>query len=326
MHRNFYEKMISRRYLRIKVMQAIYAKQANAKEDLVTGEKNLNASIQNCEVLSYHFFSVFPEIKRYLEDKFEECKAKNYPTYEDLHPNTKFADNLVIKQMEESSYFRTKWESLKVDWSMYPELISQLFQKISELPEYQEYMNTPERDYRSDKDLVLLIIEKVFAESELLHWCFEEKFVHWFDDYNDALLQVYQTITFWRESAANVEGIKLFKDPVEDKEFYQNLYRKTILNDGKYHQLIEEKLHNWESERIIETDMILMKMAVCELLEFPNIPTKVTINEYIEIAKVYGSDKSATFINGMIDRIAADLREDGALNKSGRGLLDRSCK
>ena len=148
--------------------------------------------------------------------------------------------------------------------------------------------------------------------------------MHWFDDYNDALLQVYQGISFWKASQEQVKMSPLYKDETEDVLFFKNLYKLTIKNDAEYESMIEANLKNWESDRIIETDMILMKMAICELMEFPSIPTKVTINEYIEIARSYGSEKSGLFINGLVDKIARELREEGRLNKQGRGLLDRS--
>ena len=310
--------------MRIKVMQALYAKQANTEEDLLTGEKELEKSIERCEELSFHFYSIFPEIKRYLENKFEERKSKNFPSEGDLNPNMKFVNNLVIAQMENSRQLNRKWDEFKINWAQQKELIIKLYNSITELPEYQLYMQNEENSYKQDKELVLTIIEKVFAESTLLHWYFEEKFVHWFDDYNDALLLVYQSITFWKASMKEVQAAPLYKDAAEDIAFFKNLYRKTISNRREYMGMIEENLKNWESDRIIETDKILMQMAICELLEFPNIPTKVTINEYIEIAKTYGSEKSGIFINGLIDKIANELREEGRLKKTGRGLLDRS--
>lgn len=310
--------------MRIKVMQALYAKQANADEDLRIGEKNLSKSIQQCETLSYYFYSIFPEIKRYLENKFDERKTKNYPTPEDLNPNTKFIDNQVIRQMEESEQLNSMWNKLKVDWSTHPDLIIKLYTQISEMDEFQAYMSSKENSYKADKAIILLIVEKIFGESQLLHWYFEERFVHWSDDYNDALLQVYQSITFWKASNPQVTASPLFKNEEEDVEFYKNLYKKTISHDQEYEDMITSNLQNWETERIIETDMILMKMAVCELMEFPSIPTKVTINEYIEIAKVYGSEKSGIFINGMVDKIARQLREEGLLHKTGRGLINQS--
>lgn len=319
--RSKFFKMISRRYLRIKVMQGLYARSANPNETIADGLKKLEKTIQSCNDLSYYFFSIFPEIKDYVLAKFEECKNKNFPTEEDLHPNTRFVDNLVIRQMEENQALTKKWNALHVNWSTQVELLSQLYTAITELPEYAACMNAPAQSYKADKELVLAIIEKVLAESELLHWFFEEKNLHWFDDYNDALLSVYQNIVFWKASQEQVPVAPLYKDEVEDVKFYKDLFTKTANNGDKYYEIIEKNLRNWEAERIIETDMILMKMALCELLEFPSIPVKVTINEYIEIAKTYGSEKSGTFINGLIDKIANDLRNEGNLNKSGRGLI-----
>lgn len=313
--------MISRRYLRIKVMQAIYARAATPDETIADGLKKLNKAIQSCSDLSYYFFSIFPEIKDYVAAKFEECKNKNFPTEEDLNPNTRFVDNLVIKQMEECTALQRKWNALHVNWSQQVELISQLYTSITELPEYAACMNAEKPSYKADKELVLAIIEKVLAQSELLHWFFEEKNLHWYDDFNDALLIVYQNIVFWKASQEQVPVAPLYKDETEDVKFYKELFTKTVENGDGYYDIIEKNLHNWEAERIIGTDMILMKMAMCELMEFPSIPVKVTINEYIEIAKTYGSDKSGTFINGLIDKIANDLRQEGRLNKTGRGLI-----
>lgn len=307
--------------MRIKVMQGIYARTANPSETITEGLNKLNKAIKNCSDLSYYFFSLFPEIKDYALAKLEELKNKNFPTEEDLNPNTRFVDNLVIKQMEACTALQKKWNALHVNWSQQVELLSQTYSAITELPEYAACMNAPAQSYKADKELVLAIIEKVLAQSELLHWFFEEKNLHWYDDFNDALLTVYQNIVFWKASQEQVPVAPLFKDETEDVKFYKDLFTKTIENSDAYYDIIEKNLHNWEAERIIGTDMILMKMALCELMEFPSIPVKVTINEYIEIAKTYGSEKSGTFINGLIDKIANDLRKEGKLNKTGRGLI-----
>lgn len=307
-------------------MQALYAKQANADEDIASGEKKLDQSIERCQELAYYFYSIFPVIKNYVENKLNDRKNKNYPTPEDLNPNTKFVDNLVIKQIEDNKYLQSRWNELCINWYQQTDMIAKLFTEITELEEYQAYMADDTRTYKADKEIILTIITKIFAESSLLHWFFEEKYVHWFDDYNDALLLVYQNITFWKASQEQTIIPPMLKDVKEDTLFYKNLYRKTITNWADNFKMIESKLQNWESDRIIETDMILMQMALCELTEFPEIPIKVTMNEYIEIAKLYSSNKSANFINGMIDRFAVELKEEGRLNKTGRGLLNQSLK
>lgn len=316
--------MISRRYLRIKVMQAIYAINYNTEEDIVAGEKKLDRSIQQCYELSFYFFSLFPFIKLYVENKLEDRKNKNFPTELDLNPNTKFIQNAVIQQIEDSTILKKKWKEYKINWYQEKDLIAKIFTEISELPEYQTYMQTAETSYKTDKELVLAIIEKVIAPSTLLHWYFEEKNLHWFNDYNDALLLTVQNILYWKPKQEQVPIQAMFKDPEADAAFYKNLYRKTIINGKEYLAIIDAKLDNWEADRIIETDMIIMKMALCEIMEFSEIPIKVTMNEYIDIAKSYGSLKSGTFINGLLDKIAEDLRQAGKINKQGQGLINKS--
>lgn len=314
--------MVSRRYLRTKVMQGIFASEANAKEDLNLGEKKLTASIESCYTLFCYFLSLFPELKRYRLNKIEDLKGKLFPTYEDLNPNTKFVDNLVIAQIEDNVTLNQLWNQLSVRWDDEGDFIVQIFQEVYKSEEFQYYMNNPERSYEEDKKLVLSIVENVFAQSELLHWFLEEKNVHWFDDYNEALLMVYKNITNFSYKKGNNNKITpLFKDSV-DVEFYKTLYRKVMLNNKEYSTMIETKLQNWEMERVMGIDMILMKMAICEFTEFEEIPLKVTINEYIELAKYYSSTKSGLFINGLLDKIILELKEEGRLNKIGRGLIN----
>ena len=314
--------MVSRRYLRTKVMQGIFASEANAKEDLNLGEKKLTASIESCYTLFCYFLSLFPELKRYRLNKIEDLKGKLFPTYEDLNPNTKFVDNLVIAQIEDNVTLNQLWNQLSVRWDDEGDFIVQILQEVYKSEEFQYYMNNPERSYEEDKKLVLSIVENVFAQSELLHWFLEEKNVHWFDDYNEALLMVYKNITNFSYKKGNNNKITpLFKDSV-DVEFYKTLYRKVMLNNKEYSTMIETKLQNWEMERVMGIDMILMKMAICEFTEFEEIPLKVTINEYIELAKYYSSTKSGLFINGLLDKIILELKEEGRLNKIGRGLIN----
>jgi N utilization substance protein B len=235
-------------------------------------------------------------------------------------------DNKVILQIDENVSLNKLYKELKINWSNDADFIVQVNHEIVNLPEYQEYMKNSQRSYKEDKDLVLAIVEKVFVESELIHWFFEEKNIHWFDDYNEALLMLYKNIQQFKESQGNHCSIaSLFKETSEDeesdKEFYKRLYTLTLAHNREYEERIEQKLQNWELERMMGIDIILLKMALCEFTEFPSIPVKVTINEYIELAKTYSSAKSKQFINGMLDKIAVDLKEEGKLNKMGRGLV-----
>ncbi|MCL2290396.1 MAG: transcription antitermination factor NusB [Bacteroidetes bacterium] len=314
--------MVTRRYLRIKVLQALYAVEKNPKEDFLTSEKKLDQAIQNCQILSVYFLTLLPEIVHYRTLRLEELKEKNNPTAEDLNPNTKFIDNEVIKQIEENKSIQQFCVNHYVDWSDRYDFIAQMYHEIANSELFIAYFTTPERSYKEDKEFVLNVLSKLFAESELLHWFLEEKNVHWFDDYNDALLTAYKNIERFKENQSNqLTLIPLFKDE-DEVTFYKDLFRKTLLHNADYQKRIDEKLQHWESERVMDIDTILMKMAMCELTQFPTIPVKVTINEYIELAKLYSSRKSGVFINGILDNIITDLKNEGLLNKMGRGLIN----
>jgi len=314
--------MVTRRYLRIKVFQALYALEKNRKEDFLVSEKKLNQTIQNCQVLSVYFISLLPEIAHYRSLRLEELKEKVNPTEEDLNPNSKFIDNLVIKQIEENTNIKQLCRNYKIDWNDRYDFIAQMYHEIANSDLYSKYLNSPERSYKEDKNFVLDMIEIIFAESELLHWFLEEKNVHWFDDYNDALLATYKNIEKFKENQPKQKPLTPFFKNDDEITFYQDLFRKTLLYNAEYQKRIDDKLLHWESERIMDIDTILMKMAMCELTQFQTIPIKVTINEYIEIAKLYSSRKSGVFINGILDSIVTDLKNEEVLNKMGRGLIN----
>jgi N utilization substance protein B len=314
--------MVSRHYLRTKVLQAIYAHEMNPMEDVVMGERKLTKSIESCYTLFLSLFSLIPELKRYRFNKMEDAKSKMYPTEEDLNPNTKFVDNLVLAQIENNETLQKAWINHHISWSNDTDFIAQMFQEITMTSEYNSYLANKTRSYDEDKEFILTIIDKVFAHSELLHWFFEEKNVHWFDDYNTALLILYKNISSFKEKKGNNCKILPLVKSNDDIEFYKSLYIKTLLNDEAYQELIVSHLKNWEADRVMGIDMILMKMAICELIHFPAIPVKVTLNEYIELAKWYSSIKSGVFVNGLLDRVVVDLKAQNQIHKTGLGLID----
>ena len=315
--------MVNRRYLRTKVMQAIFAHTLNEKESIASGEKKLVNSIEGCYKLFLYFFLLFPTLKRYRLNKFEDLKNKINLTKEDLSPNTKFADNLVIEQIEDNETLKRLWIHYKVKFpEVHQDTIVQLYYDIEKMPEFENYMQREERSYKEDKEIILEIIANCIVEHPQLHWLFGEMNVHWFDDYNEALSMMYLNIEDFKESKTTDNRISVLLKNNDDKDFYIDLYRKTILRSTEFETMIESKLRNWERERIMVMDMILMKMALCELLEFPTIPVKVIINEYIELAKTYSSAKSGIFINGLLDQLLVQIKEEGKLHKIGRGLID----
>lgn len=312
--------MVSRHFLRIKTMQALYAYNANPKAEPRTYEADLIKAIKGTYELFLWLFALLPEIAFYRMKKLESLKEKYNPTHEDLNPNTRFVDNRVIRQIEENKILKQLWPKYHILWEDEKDLIAKLFHEIELLPEYEAYMASTQNNYFEDKKIVLAIIEKVFASNDLLHWYLGEKNTHWIDDYEEAMLMFYQNVKEFKETKGDECRIdSLFKGE-EDEKFCRELFRKTLDHASEYTQMIEGKLQNWERERVIQMDLLLMQMALCELLEFPSIPIKVTLNEYIEIAKWYSSDKSKVFINGILDRLIVDLHDSGQLVKTGRGL------
>jgi len=312
--------MVSRHYLRIKAMQALYAYNANPEAKVRDYEVGMLKSVRSLYELFLWLFALLPEIAFYQMKKLESRKEKYNPTEEDLHPNMKFVNNQVIRQIETNKTLTLLWPKHHVLWENDTDLISKLFREIENLPEYEAYMSSQENTYAEDKKFVLVIIEKVFAPNDLLHWFLGEKNTHWIDDYEEAMLMFYQNVKDFKETNADECRIDTLFKSEEDEQFCRQLFRKTIDNADEYTQMIQAKLQNWELERVINMDMLLMQMALCELLEFPSVPIKVTLNEYIEIAKWYSSDKSKVFINGILDRLIVDLRDSGRLVKTGRGL------
>jgi N utilization substance protein B len=301
-------------------MQALYAYNANPKANVSSAETDLLKSVRSCYALFLWLFALLPEIAFYRTKKLDSLKEKYNPTAEDLNPNTKFVNNAVIRQIENNKELQILWPKYHILWEDETDLIAKLFHEIEQLPDYEVYMANRENDYQEDKKFVLTVIEKVFAENDLLHWYLGEKNTHWIDDYDEAMMMLYQNVKEFKESKGDECRIDSLYKSNEDELFCKQLFRKTIEHAAEYTQMIEEKLQNWELERVINLDMLLMQMALVELLEFPQIPIKVTLNEYIELAKWYSSDKSKVFVNGILDRLIVDLRDNGRIVKTGRGL------
>lgn len=302
-------------------MQALYAHSFKPYEAVTAAEADLIRTVKNCYPLFIWLFSIFPELTYYRSNKLEDLKGKHIPTQEDLNPNTKFVDNKVIAQIEQNVTLRKLIPQYRINWSEDTDFIVKLFHAIEELDEYKKYMSTREGTYEEDKKLVLDIIQNIFIEDEHMRWFFGEKDVNWLDDYDEALMMLYMNISDFKQAKGDdCKILTLFKNTREDERFCRQLFVKTLENDTEYEKMIESKLQNWELERVIGMDMLLMKMAICELTEFPDIPVKVTLNEYIDLAKYYSSDKSKIFVNGILDKIIVDLRDQGKLKKEGRGL------
>lgn len=312
--------MISRRMLRIKVIKALYAHMKSDADSLMASEKMLVTSIDKTYDLYFLMMSLIVEMAHYAEQRQEMAKKKQLPNYEDLNPNRKFVDNAVVRLLAQSDSVNDYLAARKLSWAQYPELIKTLFAQLEQSDYYQKYMTSQERSFREDLALVTEFYTRELEESEVLENAIDEMSILWNDDLGFALIMVTRTLSNMRPSHTDVKVLPKFKS-IEDLDFARELFTKSVVNFDEYQEDIEKYTRNWDVERIAFMDNLIMATAMAELISFPSIPVKVTLDEYIEIAKYYSTHGSSTFINGILDKIVASLTAEGKINKSGRGLI-----
>ena len=255
------------------------------------------------------------------KDQQEKSQQKHLLTTEDLNPNMKFIKNALLVQMSDSQSLKNAFERYKIqNWELDNEYVEVIFRSILESDIYASYMNS-KFSFNNDKQCVVDLFKEVIAPNEKLYNYLEDRNLTWLDDLpvvNTALVKLLNKAK--ENSSDDYFTPQLFKDD-EDKEFGVELLRNTVLNIESYSEEISLKTQNWDKDRIADIDFVLLQMAICEFHEFPSIPTKVSINEYIEIAKEYSTPKSNVFINGVLDKIVKEYDENKTLNKVGRGLM-----
>ncbi|MDP4684469.1 MAG: transcription antitermination protein NusB [Crocinitomicaceae bacterium] len=315
--------MLNRRHLRIKVLQALYAYFQSNDENYRHTENELMQSVERIYDLYISYILTFPELKGLAEHRMDESKKKMRPTEEDLNPNLKFVDNKLIALIEESKELRRISEERKVNWvgDEHQEMLRKILLTIRESEVYIQHMNDESRDFESDKMFVLDLFKAEIANSEIFYNYLEEKSIHWMDDIDLTCSMVLKTLKQAVEGE-KLEILPLYKPNDDEQEFIRELLRKTISLNSENEKLIDDLTQNWELDRIAKMDIILMKMAITELQIFNNIPTKVTLNEYIEISKFYSTPKSNGFINGILDKAIDRLTADKKIKKIGRGLVN----
>jgi N utilization substance protein B len=265
--------------------------------------------------------SLLVEIADYAENRIEIKRNKHQPTPEDLNPNTKFIDNQLIKQLRENRVLRAYIEKQKLTWANHPDLIKELYLIIQESDFYKQYMGTSGRSYTEDRKFAEKVFNNVFLVSEELYQVLEEQSIYWNDDVDFVISVINKTLKkFTEHSSASTGLMPLFKDE-DDREFAKDLFRKAIINHDELQVLVKSHSNNWDLERIAFMDILIMQLAITEFLYFPSIPTKVTMNEYIELSKFYSTEKSRNFINGILDKTLKDLKKEDKVQKAGRGLI-----
>ncbi len=313
--------MISRRLLRVKALMALYAFNRREDGNLAQAETELMFSIGKSYDLYHYLLLLVLEIADIAGEKIDLALQKRMPSHEDLNPKKRFVDNQVIAQLRKNIGLNKYIASKKLSWVNNSHIPRLLYNKMIVWEVYEEYMKAESNNYLSDKKFITRLVTELFSNSDDLQSNLEEQSIYWNDDMEYISSMVEKTLKkFKTDSGENAELMPLFKN-VEDEEFVKILFRKAILHSVKCSELIDKNTTNWEVERIALMDILVMQLAITEILEFPEIPVKVTLNEYIEIAKYYCTSKSSTFVNGILDNIVKEIRDEGLFNKFGRGLV-----
>lgn len=313
--------MISRRLLRIKALQILFAFYRGENDSLAKAEKELLHSIKKGYDLYNYLFLLLLEIKDYSAKRIEIAKQRLMPSAEDLNPNTRFVDNPVFNLIEDNESIRDYLSYNKLSWVNYPELIKKLFQKIAASEYFQKYMEADSCDFDQHKQVLISILSKELIDFDDFTQCLEEQSIYWNDDLDFMIGMVVKTLKkFTADQSASTPVLPMYKNE-EDEGFAKRLLRKVVVRHDENVKIIDQFTKNWDVDRIASMDILIMEMALTEITEFPSVPVKVSFNEYIEISKYYSTDQSSMFINGVLDKIILTLRNENKIQKQGRGLM-----
>lgn len=301
--------MLGRRQLREKAMQAIYAWKTSgedANQRLI--EKNMLKGVDEIYDLYINLLNLLKFQKDIAEHKIDLGKNKNIRTEQDLNPNLKFVNNSIFRILDENEELNAYSEkNSQLTWDKLDSYPHVIYKEILASDAYKTYMADDRITFDRDKSFIMNVYETIIAPNESLHDWLEEKNLHWADDIHIANSMVMVTLkSFVPKSGPLLKLFKVYKDD-DDREFVIDLFRTTLRHSEETRKLIEDKATNWELDRIAIVDLILLQMALTEFKYFPNIPPKVTLNEYIELSKIYSTDKSKVFVNGILDRSLKEM-------------------
>ena len=307
--------MINRVLIRLKVIQVIYAYYQNGGKNLDAAEKELFYSLSKAYDLYKYLLTLMIEVTQFADRRIDNRRHKLRPTEEDLNPNTRFIDNAFMAQLMQNVQLEEFRANQKRAWDDEGDFVKHLFERIEETKAYQEYMAKETLTYEDDRELWRKLYRSTIAQNDEIDEILEEQSLYWNDDKAIVDTFVLKTIKrFEPENGAEQELMPEYKDD-EDKEFARKLLRTAITGAEAYRKLMENNAKNWDMERFAFMDILIMQVALAEIFAFPSIPVSVTLNEYVEIAKMYSTPKSGGFINGMLDGIVNQLKSENKLNK-----------
>ena len=314
--------MFNRRQLRIKVLHALYAFHTDSDGSVEEIHKLLGHALEKTYDLYLLLLLLIAEFQDAAIERIEAGRLKQRPTHEDLHPNTKFVNNKPLRVITKSKALASQAANRSLGWGQERDLIKRLFKSLASSEEYTAYMQNDERGFQHDREALNRMFRKHIANDELLHEWIEEQSILWSDDLDLACSIVLKTVKTITEDTDDVVLSEMWKESGDDKQFLEQLFSRTLALAGEHDALIEQAASNWDLERIATMDLILLRMALAEARTFESIPLKVTMNEYIDLAKFYSTEKSGAFVNGVLDKLFSSMKKDGTIVKVGRGLIE----
>ena len=327
LHKILTENMLNRRILRIKAFKVLYSSVLSGNMSLAQAESQLDLACEATRDLYIYMLGIVSPLTKIARDRIEAAKAKFNPTEEEKNPNMKFAENALAKLLDADTDFQKVFNKKKYSWAQYDIVLKKIMNSVVTKDYYAEYMASEGTSLQEDCKLFTRIFEEEFVDSEELEQILEEKSLYWNDDLAYSLTWCCNTF----KSLAKGEGwsnIPLYQsemikgDNVEsDKYFVRKLLQSSVAGYDRYAAMVAESVTGWEKERLFSTDVVLIVMGLAEASSFPTIPVKVTINEYVEIAKFFGAQKSRSFVNGLLDRLIQQMVNEGQIVKEGKGLM-----
>jgi len=311
--------MLNRRHLRIRVLQFVYSWNKSKDTNIVKIEKQFLKSLDKVEELYILLLLILVEVRDFAEDFQEDAKYKKLPSDNDLNPNTKFIDNLFIQKLKDDTSLMSKANELKLSFSDSRSLLKAVYLEIIKSSTYEDYLSSNEVTFETDTKFIMKLFSKHVVDIVALQDFLNEQYIFWDDDLPFVSSMIVKTIK--EASEENITLFNLFNNK-EDKEFSLSLLRHSIIHSDEFNDMISSKTKNWEIDRVALMDLILMQMALAELLKMPQIPVKVSINEYLELAKYYSTPNSKNFVNGILDTLQIELKQKGLIKKTGRGLIE----
>lgn len=319
--------MLNRRILRIKAFKVLYSNAIAENMSLAQAQSQLDVACEATRDLYIYMLGIVSPLTKIARDRIESAKGKFNPTEEELNPNMKFADNALAKLLDADVDFQKVISKKKLSWDQYDIFLKKVMNSVASKEYFAEYMASPTVSLKEDCRLFTRIFEEEFVDSEDLEKILEDKSLYWNDDLAYALTWCCKTLKSFEKG----EAWKLFplyqselmegSEVESDKAFVRKLLQAAFAGYDRYFSMISESVAGWEKERLFSTDVALIVMGLAEAATFPTIPVKVTINEYVEISKFYGTQKSRSFVNGLLDRLVQSMVNDGKIVKEGKGLM-----